>query len=44
MELNCAPGGVLGPVSLSDSDDAFEMPTREEWFLWVVQTVLWEWN
>ena len=32
MELNCALGGVLGPVSLSDSDDALEMPATEGWF------------
>ena len=29
VELNCAPGGVLGPVSLSDRDDGLEMPARE---------------
>ena len=31
MELNCALGGVLGPVSLSDSDDALEMLAKK-WF------------
>ena len=32
MELKCALGEVLGPVSLSDSDDTLEIPAREKWF------------
>lgn len=32
MELNCTLGGVLGPVSLSDSDDPLQTPARKGWF------------